>query len=68
MSGGIVMTYFHMIRIHIGADALDIEAGFTDQLAVAALLGRQGFFDHYRITFDPSIDPPTFELERVVRT
>jgi hypothetical protein len=68
MSGAIVMTYFHPIRIHIGVDALDIEAGFTDQLAVAALLGRQGFFDQYRITFDPSIDPPTFELERVVRT
>jgi hypothetical protein len=31
------------------------------------LLGRMGFFEHYKITFDPSTHPPEIELERIYR-
>jgi hypothetical protein len=29
------------------------------------LLGREGFFDHFRVTFNPETTPPGLELERV---
>lgn len=44
-----------------------IEAGFTDKLPVAGLLGMSGFFEHFKITFDPSAIPPGFELERIYK-
>jgi hypothetical protein len=44
-----------------------ILAGFTDQLPVAGLLGRVGFFEYFKITFDPSTNPPGFDLERIYR-
>ncbi len=60
----IIRVYHHPVRLYIMADVLDIVAAFSDELSATALLGRRGFFDHYRVTFDPS-DPPGFEIERV---
>lgn len=44
---------------------LHINAAFAKTLPVAGLLGRIRFFDHFKITFDPTSDPPGLELERV---
>jgi hypothetical protein len=30
-------------------------------------LGRVGFFEHFKITFDPSSNPPGFDLERIYK-
>jgi hypothetical protein len=33
-------------------DRIEIEAGFIDSPGVDALLGQDGFFEHFRICFD----------------
>ena len=49
--GGIVAAaaidvYFHDVALWIGTDTLKIRAGFSDQISVAAILGRRGFFEN----------------------
>jgi hypothetical protein len=40
--------YFHRIKLYIEAFApIEVKAAFTENLSVAALLGRYGFFDHF---------------------
>src|SRR5215467_1132737 len=61
--------YLHNISLYIpGGNIIKIRAGFTDELPIAGLLGRKGFFEHFKVTFDPSNNPPGFELERIYRT
>jgi hypothetical protein len=69
VSGGVVKgaqmnTYGHDVRLIVGSDNFKIRAFFSDELPISSLLGRCGFFDKYKVTFDPS-DPPGFELTRV---
>ena len=45
-----------------------IRAGFTNELPIAGVLGRIGFFEHFKITFDPSGLTPGFDLERFYRS
>jgi hypothetical protein len=58
-------TYGHEVRLVVGSDNFKIEAYFAVELPIAALLGRDGFFDKYVVTFDPSGKVPGFELKRV---
>jgi hypothetical protein len=58
-------TYGHDIRLFVGSDNFKIEGYFADDLPIAALLGRNGFFDKYVISFDPTGTAPGFELNRV---
>jgi hypothetical protein len=39
-----------------------VTAGFKENLPIAGVLGMQGFFEFFRITFDP--EAKTCELER----
>ena len=39
-------------------------AGFSEVLPLGGILGRIGFFESFKITFDPSTTPPGFELEQ----
>lgn len=69
VSGGVVggvqmTTYGHEIRLSIGSDNFKIEAYFASNLPIAALLGRNGFFDKYIVTLDPTGEPPHFEITR----
>ena len=57
----------HTISLHVLGSMFKIQAGFTPNLPLAGLLGRIGFFEHFKITFDPSNNPPGFELERIYR-
>ncbi len=68
VQGPSMILYAHEIRLHIGPDNFKIEAHFSDQLPVACLLGRKGFFDKYIVTFDPTETSPGFELTRVHRS
>jgi hypothetical protein len=66
---GVVATttgdvYYHTVELAIGVEFLSINAGLSYDLPVSALLGRDGFFDNFRVTFDPDSDPPGLELER----
>ena len=71
--GGVVGTgkpadvYYHRVKLVVFADILDITAGFCDELVVAGLLGRVGFFSNYSVTFDPTSDPPGMDIIRVGR-
>jgi hypothetical protein len=69
ISGGVVKgvrmkTYGHDSRLVIGSDNFKIEGYFSDDFPMAALLGRDGFFDKYVVTFDPTGSAPGFELTR----
>ena len=63
--GGRNEVWVHPISLFVGEHVLHVNAAFSETLPVADLLGRSGFFEHFRITFDPASDPPGLELERV---
>jgi hypothetical protein len=51
--------------LHVpGGHILKIKAGFTQELPMAGILGRNGFLEHFRVVFDPSDVTPGFEIER----
>jgi len=69
MSGGVVKgvqmkTYGHEMRLVIGADTFKVKAFFAEEMPIAGLLGRLGFFDNFTVTFHAG-DEPGFELTRV---
>jgi len=55
--------YLHNVTLHAPGGPLEIIAGFSEKLPVLALLGMDGFFDNYKIIFDPSTH--CCELERI---
>lgn len=67
VSGQTTDLFIHMVSLHLLGSILRIKAGFTPHLPVAGLLGRSGFFDNFKITFDHSAMPPGFDLERIYR-
>jgi hypothetical protein len=67
ISGARGDVWVHPVQLYIGLDLFSIEAAFSPALPLAGLLGRSGFFEHYRVTFDPAPDPPELEIERVYR-
>jgi len=52
-SAGGAAVYFHRVRLNIAGHVLEIWGGFCYDLAVPALLGRHGFFENFKVTFDP---------------
>jgi len=65
--GATVPMYFHKIKILVGSQQVTTMAGFAEQLSVAGLLGRRGFFDNFIVKIDSSTNPPSCELERLNR-
>lgn len=66
--GGVaVPMYFHKIKILVGGHQLTTMAGFCEQLSVAGLLGRRGFFEDFIVKIDSSTNPPTFDLDKINR-
>jgi hypothetical protein len=66
VSGQPTITYLHNVSLYVSVGIIkSIQAGFTEKLPVGGLLGRLGFFEYFKITFDPSSNPPGFELERI---
>jgi hypothetical protein len=61
-----IPVYYHDISIRVGVDwRIGVRAGFSEELSIAGLLGRLGFFDAFRVTFDHSVHPPTFEIDKI---
>jgi hypothetical protein len=67
VKGARTSAYFHQVDLHVDTGVIRITAGFCEKLPVAGILGRRGFFEHFIVKFDPTLNPPGFELERVVR-
>lgn len=63
---GELKVYFHNVSLYVpGGYILKIKAGFTPQLPLAGLLGMEGFFEHFKVTFDATTNE--LELERIHR-
>jgi hypothetical protein len=60
-------VYYHKVKLCVGTHIIPINAGFSENLSVAALLGRHGFFEHFTVLFDPANNPPGFEINRIHR-
>jgi hypothetical protein len=52
--GGLEETWVHDIVLHTFGGPIPIRAGFKENLPLAALLGMNGFFEHFDITFEGS--------------
>ncbi len=68
ISGATSDVWVHPVLLYVGADMFQIEASFSRNLPLAGLLERNGFFEYFKITSDPSTDPPELDIERVIRT
>lgn len=61
-------VYLHNVSLYVpGGHLLKITAGFTPKLPVGGVLGMTGFFEHFKVTFDPTTTPNELELERIYR-
>lgn len=66
LKGGTEPIYFHTVRIQVASNwCISVKAGFTRRLVVAGILGRNGFFDNFRVRFDHSVMPAQFEIEKI---
>jgi len=65
VSGQLTTIYLHQVSLYIPGGIIGITAGFCYELPLAGLLGRRGFLDQFKFTFDPSTNPPEYELERI---
>lgn len=63
ITGQTSKTYLHDIARYAPGGVIQTRAGFSNELPVAGILGMKGFFDHFRITFDPA--DRHIELERI---
>ena len=55
--------FLHEITLYIPGGPIKTVAGFSDSLSIAGLLGMAGFFEHFKIVFDPTA--LQVELERL---
>jgi hypothetical protein len=62
---GPTKIYLHDISLYAPGGVLSIRAGFLDDLPIAGLLGMSGFFEYFKILFDPT--SLRVELERLYR-
>jgi hypothetical protein len=64
--GTAIPVYYHDIHILVGMDwKIGVRAGFSEELSVAGVLGRIGFFDAFLVTFDHSEIPPVLDIVRI---
>jgi hypothetical protein len=59
-------VWLHDVSLFIPGGPVNIKAAFQDGLPIAGLLGMQGFFNHFKLTFDGSANECL--LERAYRT
>ena len=67
IGGSMGEAYYHHIRLYAAGEYLNIKVGFSYELSVPALLGQNGFFDNFIVTFDNTPHPPCFEVHRIQR-
>lgn len=67
ISGKPSPIWLHRVSLYVAANIVSVKAGFSYEIPLAGVLGRLGFFDNYKITFDCSTTPPGFDLERIIR-
>jgi hypothetical protein len=50
---GAMQIYLHEISLYAPGGIIATRAGFTKDLPIAGMLGINGFFENFRVTFDP---------------
>jgi hypothetical protein len=55
VSGQKSTLYLHDINLHTPAGVVAITAGFSADLPCAGLLGMEGFFQHFKVIFEPAM-------------
>jgi hypothetical protein len=52
--GGVIVGYEHKVIVRLADDttSFEIPCSFSAQSGIDALLGQQGFFDHYKVVFE----------------
>ncbi len=55
--------YLHDIALYAPGGPVQTRAGFSYDLPIVGLLGMEGFFEHFRVTFDPTAQ--RCEIERL---
>lgn len=61
--GGNEDTFLHDVLLFIPGGAITIKAAFKENMPLPGLLGMNGFFEHFRITFDSQAKE--CQLERI---
>jgi len=56
-------VYMHDVALYAPGGIIMVRAGFSNELPILGLLGMSGFFDHFKITFDPT--SRTCTLDRI---
>ena len=68
VSGKPTTIYLHNVSLYVpGGHVLKVKAAFTEELPMAGILGRNGFFENFKVLFDPSGTTAGFEIERFFR-
>ena len=63
--GGPEETWVHDITLYTYGGLISIRAGFKEGLPLAALLGMNGFFEHFVVKFDGMAQACTLERIRI---
>ncbi len=63
--GGELVVWVHTVKLFFGGMVFTVEAAFQEDLPVAGILGMEGFFEHFIITFDPLAQE--CQLDRIYR-
>ena len=63
VSGEVNKAYLHNIHLYAPGGIIPIRAAFSERLPVACILGMIGFFEHFKVTFDPT--GQRVEIERI---
>jgi aspartyl protease len=54
VNGKPLMTYLHDVAFYAPGGVIQIRAALSYELPVTAILGMDGFFEHFKVTFDPT--------------
>ncbi len=59
-------VYLHEVMIYLPAGSVKTKVGFKDNLPIGGLLGMNGFFEFFKVTFDPNLK--ACEIQRIYHT
>lgn len=62
---GPALLYPHDLSLDVPGGVINTRAGFSEELPIAGLLGMEGFFENFKVTFDPTA--LRVELERIYK-
>lgn len=58
--------YFHKITLLLDiGHRIEVVAGFAKRISTQGILGRNGFFDAFKVNFDHSTTPPSIEIDKI---